>query len=345
MTEAPSVAVVVGAWGRRDFLLAAVRSVLAQTVPRATVEVVVTKNFDDPAIDRSLAELGVTVLHDEEPVIGRWLRRAVRATHAPWVLFLDDDDELAPERLARFEQVRREHPDLGFYRCRVRVIDRAGAAVPEARWRLHELDRGLDGIGARYFPPDGKADLFDVATRRTFATFNSSSMAIRRDLLDGPLGEAFERTRIPDTFLFLVGALSPTGVFLDDRRLTRFRFYGASTTSEARWYDWAVTSEDEMADLAAAHGATDWATWFRALAVHHGKMLRSATLMERIGAGAGRREVAGRTREYLRYLAAHPSERAWNVETWAAGAYGAAYLLAPAAARGLSRARLTGGPG
>ncbi|HTW54973.1 MAG TPA: glycosyltransferase family A protein [Thermoplasmata archaeon] len=344
MTEPPRVAVVVGAWGRRDFLRSAVRSVAAQADPPGSVEIVVTKNFDDPAIDRELAELGATVLRDDEPVIGRWLRRAVRATRAPWVMFLDDDDEFAPERLARFDAVRRAHPDVGFYRCRVEVIDRAGAPVPAARWRQHEVDAGFDRIGARYFPPDGKAELFDVAAHRTFATFNSSSMAIRRDLLDGPLGATFERTRIPDTFLFLVGALAPAGVFLDDRRLTRFRFYGTSTTSEARWYDWAVRSEEEMADVASAHGAADWAAWFRGLAVHHGKMLRGATLMERIGAGAVRREVAGRTAEYLRYLAAHPGERAWNVETWAAGAYGAAYLLVPTAARAVARARLTGGP-
>lgn len=345
MTADPAVAVVVGAWNRREFLLSAVRSVAAERTTAGDVELVVTKNWADPTIDAALGDLGATVLRDDEPVIGRWLRRAVAATHAPWVMLLDDDDEFAPGRLARFAELRARHPEMGFYRCRVAVIDRAGAPVPAARWRRHETDDGFAAVGARYFPPGGKAELFEVATRRTFATFNSSSMAFRRELLDGAIGAAFERTRIPDTFLFLAGALGPSGVFLDDRRLTRFRFYGASTTSEARWYDWAATSEAEMATLASERGADDWAGWFRGLAVHHGKMLRGASLMERIDGGGDRREIARRTAEYLRYLAAHPAERAWNVETWAAGAYGAAYLLAPDAARRLARRRITSATG
>jgi len=339
----PEIAVVVGAYARTEFLRSAVRSLLGQTLARDRFEIVVTKNFRDAPLDAELSAAGAQVLFDEEPQIGRWLRRAVRATRAPWVTFLDDDDEYDPGRLARLLEVVGRYPALGLYRNRVTVIDRTGGPIPSERWRRHETDAGFDTLGPVYVPPDGKADLFELATQRSFATFNSSTMAIRRDLLEGPLGDAFEGTRIPDTFLFLIGAIAPAGLFLDDRRLTRFRYYGASVTSEVRWYGHATVSEAEMARVADRYHEPRWAAWFRELSVHHDRMLRGGTLMERIAAGAGRSEVGRLAREYFRYLGDHPGERRPTVDTWAAGLYGLGYVVAPGTVRSVARARITAG--
>ncbi len=161
----------------------------------------------------------------------------------------------SPSRLERVLEAFRQHPDIGFYRNRVNVIDAAGRPIPPDRWRVHEHDVGLDASGPVHVPPDGKADLLTLGTRTTTSTFNSGTMAIRRELLDGDVGDAFDEARISaDTFLFLAAALSPHGLFLDDRRLTRFRFYGGNTTRETFWLGLTADSLASMSGLAARHG-------------------------------------------------------------------------------------------
>ncbi|HTT45028.1 MAG TPA: glycosyltransferase family 2 protein [Thermoplasmata archaeon] len=340
MPNRPEVSVIVGAYNRQKYLPIAVRSLLAQTLERDRFEVVVIKNFWSEAGDRELAEVGATVLFDDERRIGRWLRHAVRVARAPIITFCDDDDEFEPARLARVLEAFGEHPDLGFYRNRVTVIDAEGRPTPPAQWRSHEVDVGFDTLGPVYRPAGEKADLLDLATSKTHATFGTSTMALRRELLDGELGDAFERTQLEDLFLFLTGALSPSGVFLDDRRLTRYRFYAGNVTHVIRWLDHATKSERDMAEIAARHGRPDFAGWLTARAVNHERLYLGGSLVEQVGAGAPRRDAAHRTAEYLRFLARHPEERAWTLDTWAAGIYGLSYLAVPPLARRVARARL-----
>jgi Glycosyl transferase family 2 len=335
----PEVAVVVGDYGRRRYLPFALRSVATQTLARSRYEVVVTKNYRDAALDRSLAEAGATVLYDEEPRIGRWLRRAVNASRAPIVTFLDDDDEFEPDRLAHLLGVFAEHPDLGLYRNRVTVIDESGAPVPPERWRDVESDASFDASGPVPVASAETERLLELA-QRTHVTFNLSTMALRRDLLDGDVGAEFEQTQLPDQCLFLAGLLARRGAYLDDRRLTRYRYYPGNVTREVPWLGRAEASYHDMGRVADRHGRPDVAAWLSERAVHYGRMFRGSTLVGRVAEGAGRREVARRTAEYLRYLGHHAAERRWTLDTWAAGAYGAGYVpLGPLVAR-LARARL-----
>jgi glycosyltransferase involved in cell wall biosynthesis len=332
--------VIVGDYGRRRYLASAVRSLAAQTLPRDRFEVVVTKTYRDPELDRTLAAFGATVLFDEEPRIGRWLRRALNASKAPIVTFLDDDDEFEPDRLAHVLSVYRQYPDLAFYRNRVTVIDGDGRPIPPDRWRSLETDAAFDAVGPLHLASGTDPRLLEFATHRSSATFNSSTMAFRRELLEDEPGAAFERTQLPDQFFFLAALLSRRGVFLDDRRLTRYRYYPGNVTREVPWLGRAEESYRDMARLAARFDRADLAAWLSERATHYGRMFRGSSLVDRVAAGAGRREVAERTGEYLRYLGRHPEERRWTVDTWAAGVYGVGYLpFAPLVAR-LARARL-----
>ncbi len=343
MSERPEISVLVAAYGRREFLLRAVRSALEQTVPRERYEVVVVKDFHDAEIDGELGRLGVPTVDGDGEAIGGFLRRAIDASTAPWLAFLDDDDEFEPGRLARILAVSRAHPDVGFYRNRVSVIDRDGYQVPPDRWRRLEIDPYFDAAGEVHLAPDGSRRPFELGIVRSFATFNSSSMAVRRELLDGEVGEVFDRQRLPDTFLFVAALLARVGLFLDPARLTRFRSWEKSRTRSAGWFGWVGPSAEEIAELARRRGEPLLADWFRALAVHYGRMERGALVVERIAGGASRREVAGLAADYLSYLGRHPTERRATLETWAAGFYGLTYPVAPGAVRRLAAARLTDG--
>lgn len=339
MPVGPEISVIVGAYSREKYLPFALRSLALQTLPRDRFEIVVITNFRSAELDREVERAGATALFDEEPRIGCWLRHAVRASRAPIVTFLDDDDEFEPDRLAHVLSVFAKYPDLGFYRNRVRVIDGEGEPIPEERWRRNEADRGFDEFGPVFVGADDKSGLLDLATRRTRATFNLSTMALRRELLEGDPGDAFERAQLPDLFLFLAGMIAPRAVYLDDRRLTRYRFYPGNVTREVPWLGRAETSYRDMAEVASRHHRTEVAEWLSRQSVHYGRVFRGSALIERVAARGPRREVAQRTAEYLRYLGQHPEVREWTADTWAASAYGLGYVpLAPLVAR-LARAR------
>jgi len=340
MAIGPEVAVIVGAYNRRKYLPIAVRSLLAQTIARDRFEIVVVKNFRSAEEDEELEEVGATVLFDEEPRIGRWLRHAIELSESPLVTFCDDDDEFEPGRLERVLEVFHEHPDIGYYRNRVRVIDAEGRPIPENQWRVHETDAGFDTLGPVYRSKDQKVDLLALTTAQTHSTFGTSTMTLRRELLDGELGDTFERTQLEDLYLFLTGILSPYGVFYDDRRLTRYRYYAGNVTHTVRWLGHAAESEADMVGVAERHGRPDFARWLAARAVNHQRLFLGGSLVEKVAANAGRRETAQRTAAYLRFLNRHPEERAWTLDTWAAAVYGLASLVAPGMASRVARARL-----
>jgi Glycosyltransferase like family 2 len=339
VAEPPEIAVVIGAYRRREYLLRAVRSVLAQTIPRDRYELFVTKDFVDPLIDAELAREGIPASVDPDPHIGTWLGRAVHSTRAPLLTFLDDDDEYEPERLARVLEVFRDHPGIGFYRNRVRVIDAEDRPVPPERWRTIERDAAFDASGPVEFGPGVREGLVRFAFLTTRVTFNSSTMALRRSLFDGPTADLFARTQLPDLGLFLAGALGPSGLYFDDRRLTRYRFYGGNVTHRVSWLAESSRCHREAAERAASLGQPELAEWLGEGAVHYERMYRAGRVMDRIGARDSRASVARLSAEYLRFLGRHPAERSMRVDVWAAEAYGLAYCLAPTLARRVRAAR------
>jgi len=337
--SAPEVAVIVGAYRREPFLLGAVRSVLAQDLPRDRYEILVTKNFSNDALDRALDELGVRRILDDDPKIGPWLMRAVAQTTAPLIAFLDDDDEFEPNRLSEVLRVFRERPDVGFYRNRVRVIDREGRPLPPGEWRAHEVDPEFDRRGSVAVSPGSKGEVLELATGRTFATFNSSTMVVRRELLAGPTAEALRGTQLPDLGLFLAGALSPYGLYFDERRLTRFRYYGGNVTHRVGWLGAAAESHRAFAALSRRLGHEEYATWFDREAVHFERLYRGGQIVDAVDRAEGRRTLARLGADYLRYLAHHPSERRWTLDVWGAEGYALLYLVGPRLARRAHAAR------
>jgi glycosyltransferase involved in cell wall biosynthesis len=339
MASDPDVAVVIGAYSRGAYVLHAVRSVLGQTVARDRIEILVTKNFLEPPLDATLSEHGVGSVFDTTERIGTWLLAAVRATRAPIVTLLDDDDLYAPERLARILEVFREHPEVGYYRNRIEMLDTGGRPVPRSQWPPRATDAYFDEQGPLVIPPDRKAHLVDLLFRRTRVSFNSSTMAFRRELLDGRRGEHFAATRLPDSSLLLNAVVSPFGLFFDDRRLTGHRVHPTNVTRNTGWLTWATESNWAFALEAREFGRPELAEFYERTAIHFDRQRRSEELVDRMAAGAPRREVAGRAAEYARFLVHHSQERTWTRDVWGTEAYAATYLLSPSLVRRVQRSR------
>jgi glycosyltransferase involved in cell wall biosynthesis len=347
MSRDPEIAVIVYAYNRREYLPCALRSLAKQTLERKRFEVVVVKNFTDPECDRSIAELGAVSLLDETNSNGHCMLRGIRACRAPILTFLDDDDEYEPDRLDSIVQTMRKHPDVGFYRNRVNVIDAQGQPIPESRWRAHERDALFDSVGPIYLPPEGKADLLDLTTRRTTSTFNSSSMALRRELLEGDVGETLEMVRINLDFLFLLaGAISPLGVYLDHARLTRFRFapkalyrlYTGNSPRTVVSLRNGMAAHRAMSELAARHGRPDFAEYLAKEANRCERFLLRGALLEKIAEGAPRPEILRPWKQYARFLLRDASLP--RPDVWKANAYALSYLCAPRLTSRLARTEI-----
>jgi glycosyltransferase involved in cell wall biosynthesis len=99
----PEISVVIPTCNRPDLVERAVNSVLRQTL--RALEIIVVIDGDNPATIARLnrisdQRLGCVVLHERS---GAAVARNIGVSHAraEWVAFLDDDDEMLPERLAR----------------------------------------------------------------------------------------------------------------------------------------------------------------------------------------------------------------------------------------------------
>jgi glycosyltransferase involved in cell wall biosynthesis len=99
----PIVSIVIPTAGRPQLVLAAARSVLAQTV--TDIELIVVVDGPDPDTEAALATLADSRLHVlRNPASvgpGQSRNAGIAAARGDWVAFLDDDDEWLSEKLAR----------------------------------------------------------------------------------------------------------------------------------------------------------------------------------------------------------------------------------------------------
>jgi glycosyltransferase involved in cell wall biosynthesis len=329
---APEVSVVVGAYSREDFVIPAVQSVLDQTIDRRRFDVLVTKNFRSLRVDRFLETHGIESLFDEDRTINRWLFRAARSTRAPLIAFLDDDDLFEPTRLEHVLEVFRAHPQTGYYRNRVSVVDERGAPIPEAYWGKNEIDPLFDGTGPVWVGPDQKEAMLPFI-RRTYSFFNSSTIVLRREVLRPDLTSPYEGFSSPDPFFLIAAIASPFGLFLDDRRLTLYRHHGGNVSGEVRTLRKGLADHRQLTKIARSAGLSGYAGWFEQRSREVEKRLLSESIVEGVAKMEGRPAVARRAGEYARFLGRHPDQRHWDFETWAALAYGSASVLFPAGAQ------------
>jgi glycosyltransferase involved in cell wall biosynthesis len=129
ISRIPAIAVVIPTYRRPELVLRAVSSALSQTW--RDLEVVAIVDGRDQATEDSLATVGDRRLsiHVPDRRLGQADARnfGTAMTAAPWVAFLDDDDEWMPEKLERQMQIALRmncpHPIVS---CR--VLARRGTA-------------------------------------------------------------------------------------------------------------------------------------------------------------------------------------------------------------------------
>jgi len=258
----PDVAVVVGAFSRRQYLRSALRSALVQAREGLTLEVVAVVNFRDPELEQELAERGVRVRFDPRPGLERWIE-AARSTRAPLVAFLDDDDLFDARRLARAVETFRRHPSVGFYRNRVYLLSPGGNVdIDWTRWGRLYRDSHLDRTGPQLLTGveirERLPELLEI-----HGSFNSSTMVLRREILEHPRFDALKGGRQFDLALFVQAVLSGRSLYLDSERLTGYRRHPESVTQDPDWIRTVSKAGTvrRLVDQARKAGYDDLADW------------------------------------------------------------------------------------
>ena len=213
----PYVSVIVTAHGRRRYLPEALRSLERQTLDKTRFEVIVVKNFEDPASDDIIRRNGwKNVVTDVKPLGGKIII-GIQESRGDVITFLEDDDMYAPERLQVVEKAFKDIKNLVYFHNDQVVIDEEGKVV------------GVNGAGRDL--------LVDEPTRRCKELFvdpggfhNASSIAVSSELKDG-LARALEGViASPDGVTMVVAMLSGERMLLSGRALTMWRVHGASLT-------------------------------------------------------------------------------------------------------------------
>lgn len=110
--SAPHIAVVIPTHNRSWSLSRAIRSVLAQSFETYELIVVDDGSTDSTRELLSMFEGRVRALHQENRGVSAARNAGVKESRAPWIAFLDSDDEWLPEKLQAQVEYLEANPDL-----------------------------------------------------------------------------------------------------------------------------------------------------------------------------------------------------------------------------------------
>ena len=216
----PYISVVVTAHDRRRYLPDALRSLEHQTLDKDKFEVIVVKNFEDPASDSIIRRNGwKNVVTDVKPLGGK-IAIGVEESRGEVITFLEDDDMYAPERLQVVERKFREVKDLVYFHNDQVVVDEDGNVLPSRPAKPLKVDLVIDEKIKR-IPCS-----LDYILALTAAPFNNSSIAIRKSLLKPDDLEALKvLTTGVDLYFYARAFVNNGSLYLTPSALTMYRVH------------------------------------------------------------------------------------------------------------------------
>ncbi|MEM3710474.1 MAG: glycosyltransferase family 2 protein, partial [Thermoprotei archaeon] len=217
----PFISVIITAYNRKEYLHEAIKSVLAQTLPRAQFEVVVVKNFDTPE-DDAYKKQGINLIHLDEASYGKKLLAALRVCRGQIICLLDDDDLYLPRKLSFIASTFSRNPRLGYLHHLQQSIDEQG--------------RPLGKIPFGVKPDDLVKTTLDTAHERANALLNpyywgnDSSIVIRRDILLKYAGFLDKLIGAADNFMFTLALISNSEILCTKEVLSLYREHSNSSS-------------------------------------------------------------------------------------------------------------------
>ncbi len=219
------ISVVTLCHERRDYVIDAVRSVLAQSHSRLGFEVIVVKGFHSSSLEQLLDSQGVLHSTVEGPRTGPRVAAGLDLARGEFIAFLDDDDLFLPGKINRLANLISDFPGFAYYHNQRRAIPRG--SIP-----LEPPGRAVSPGP----PPRTQVSIdFDPARVIHRASSegidrNSSAIVVSRTVCDADPYILTHLNIALDSALFFV-ALSRGGAFITDRfALTGYRLHDRNSS-------------------------------------------------------------------------------------------------------------------
>lgn len=216
--------VIITAYDRKDYLLSSVESVLLQTCQRNYFEIIVVKNYYDSQIDSFLEKNSITNIVDYSPYWNESLMNALRVAKGEIIVFLDDDDLFAEEKLSTLD---------GIFKNSEIVFAKDGIIPFEVRQEIRPI-MSSEVTQSKIFYIDKNGEL--VGPRSVLTSYNNSSMSIRRYVLEKYISKLNDRMpsghgcrHSIDNFLIFSSLESGKGIILSEK-LTFYRIHPQQIT-------------------------------------------------------------------------------------------------------------------
>jgi len=234
----PFISVIVTAYRRRQYLYNALLSVKAQTLPKDKYEVIVVKDFEDPQVDGLIKEMGWRSVYSDEEYQGRMYLNGLKEANGDIIAFLDDDDVYEPSKLEYVYNVFSQNPDVGYLQHSYTLVGPDGSPRPclakEAPRNLvpqDELKLTWDEVSKYkwYGHPDPIFYIF--RSYRLYPDRNSTSIVVKRELMDRHRDILNGLVYEIDNFLFAAAVADKASMFFSDARLSSWTFHGGNFVS------------------------------------------------------------------------------------------------------------------
>jgi hypothetical protein len=251
----PYISVILFDYVNHNFTVDSVNSIICQDTTPDNFELVVLTDHENPEYINCLksSSINYLVIYTGLITIGESFAVAVRLSRGEILTFLDNDDIYFSDRVEKIMRAFRATDNIGFLKNEVRVLSR---------------ERKIDSLGFEYFlrmniPVHCSGKLWvlgDDSPQKILGRsllHNSSSMAIKKIILERFTEEISKIIMFPDSFLFFAGNLSgEKSVFLDEcltgyfvNRKSRTRSDFERDGQETSWARIALEYEESIFSL------------------------------------------------------------------------------------------------
>ncbi|ARM74917.1 glycosyltransferase family 2 protein [Acidianus manzaensis] len=208
------ISVVIIAHDRKKYLNDAITSVLNQSLRRNYYEIVLVKNFYDDKIDKICKENGIKEVFVSERAVGYKASKGVENSSGDVICFLDDDDMFTEDKLSIIYEEFSKDQELVYIHNNINKIDDDGKILKNQ----HESTI----VRNKIFITEKTMNSAKLAFRN-FAEFNSSSICIKKNILDTKvLGKLYRSV----DYFYLISAMYKLGkIQIDFRPLTLYRVH------------------------------------------------------------------------------------------------------------------------
>ncbi|HEY5541319.1 MAG TPA: glycosyltransferase [Coriobacteriia bacterium] len=246
---APTFTVVIPTHQSSDFVVAAIRSVLAQTDP--DFEIIVIDNGSTDGTDTAVAAIGDPRIEyrwqEDSGLPAESRNKGVEIATGEWVCFLDADDTWVPSKLARVAEAIAADPSVSMVCHDVRQVDLMGREIKRRAYTL-----------------DGRSLAEQLLYRGDFLT--TSATCVRRDVLAAVQGfdVRSDYFTVEDYDLWLRLAENGARLAMISEPLGDLLVHpGGASRDLVRNYDALMRVFDDHASRAAAAGSLDIAAMVR----------------------------------------------------------------------------------